>query len=81
LVADVIAPNDAVADSYREVEAAAGESGAAQDLGKGALGVAGLAGLISNPFVLGGAAIAGAAALAASTAAPFYDRGLVLKNN
>jgi hypothetical protein len=76
----VIDANDAMIASYRDVSVAAIESGASQDasgvgtdVAKGALGTGGLAGVISNPYVLAGAAIAAATVIVVKSAADFQQ--------
>lgn len=81
----IIASNDATIASYREVADAATESAAQQgasaagkDLAKGAASSVGLASAISSPYVLAGAAIAGAVALMVKSAADFQTQLTVL---
>ena len=69
----VIASNDAMIASYREVTEAATDAGAGSGITKGAFGAAGLGGLISNPYVMAGAAIVGATLLVVKSAADFQQ--------
>lgn len=84
---EIVSSNTMVADSYKVVADAAAESAATQDesaagsdFAKGAAGSVGLAGALSNPYVVAGAAIAGAVVIAVKSAANFQSALTVLYN-
>lgn len=73
LIGSYVALQRAVIDTKIEQQTAAAQSAAVQDVSKGAAGSLGVGQLISNPYVLAGAAIVGATALVIKSASDFQQ--------